>query len=443
MKLVHIAWRNVDRQKRRSTLLAAAMGFGLMVIILVQSFTTGLVSTAQDSFSSMLGGHIYISGEMLSESGRTIPRIDDTEPIDEVLPQFEDSIASYQKRSSADGMFIFNSTTTRGRLYGVDWREEAHLRESLEVIAGELSGLSDTHRLVISESLAQELGLILNERVIFSFKTVTGQANVGEFTISAIVRDGDNFGIGGMAYADREILNSLLGMEAGEYQSLNIRLKDISTMKAVAAGFEREIAKLAPVKVTEEADAGPMGMAKAGPMRMMSSFGSAVEESWEGTRFTVKTLDDYMGMISQLVGVLNGIALGLFFVLLLITMVGLVNTFRMIMIERTREIGTMRAVGVSRRSVRTLFLWEALFLSLKGSFYGITAAAVLGTMIRLIPFSPEGGLRLMLQEGHVRMPIEPVSIIAATLILSGAVLAATWMPARKASRVRPVDALRG
>jgi putative ABC transport system permease protein len=115
----------------------------------------------------------------------------------------------------------------------------------------------------------------------------------------------------------------------------------------------------------------------------------------------------------------------------------------MIMIERTREIGTMRAVGVSRRSVRTLFLWEALFLSLKGSFYGITAAAVLGTMIRLIPFSPEGGLRLMLQEGHVRMPIEPVSIIAATLILSGAVLAATWMPARKASRVRPVDALRG
>jgi putative ABC transport system permease protein len=246
-----------------------------------------------------------------------------------------------------------------------------------------------------------------------------------------------------MAYADREILNSLLGMEAGEYQSLNIRLKDISTMKAVAAGFEREIAKLAPVKVTEEADAGPMGMAKAGPMRMMSSFGSAVEESWEGTRFTVKTLDDYMGMISQLVGVLNGIALGLFFVLLLITMVGLVNTFRMIMIERTREIGTMRAVGVSRRSVRTLFLWEALFLSLKGSFYGITAAAVLGTMIRLIPFSPEGGLRLMLQEGHVRMPIEPVSIIAATLILSGAVLAATWMPARKASRVRPVDALRG
>jgi ABC-type lipoprotein release transport system permease subunit len=64
-------------------------------------------------------------------------------------------------------------------------------------------------------------------------------------------------------------------------------------------------------------------------------------------------------------------------------------------------------------------------------------------MIRLIPFSPEGGLRLMLQEGHVRMPIEPVSIIAATLILSGAVLAATWMPARKASRVRPVDALRG
>lgn len=442
MNLVHIAWRNVDRQKRRSTLLAAAMGFGLMVIILVQSFTAGLISTAQDSFSSMLGGHIYVSGEILSESRRTIRRIDDTAPIDEVLPEFEDSISSYQKRSSAEGTFIFNSNTTRGRLNGVDWREEEELRDSLEVIEGQLSGLSDTLRLVMSESLAQELGLILNERVIFNFKTVTGQANVGEFTLAAIVRDSDDFGFGGMAYTDREILNPLIGLEAGEYQSLNIRLKDISEMEAIAVGFERRISELAPVKLTEEANAGPIGMAKAGPMRMMAGFGSVDEQSWEGTRFTVKTLDDYMGMISQLVGVLNGIALGLFSVLLLITMVGLVNTFRMIMIERTREIGTMRAVGVSRRSVRNLFLWEALFLSLKGSFYGITAAAVLGTIIRLIPFSPEGGLRLMLQEGHVHLPVEPVSIIAAVLILAGAVLAATWMPARKASNLRPVDALR-
>ena len=60
---------------------------------------------------------------------------------------------------------------------------------------------------------------------------------------------------------------------------------------------------------------------------------------------------------------LKTIGLVIFFILLVITMVGITNTFRMILIERTKEIGTMRAFGMQRHVVRNVFLMEALLLS--------------------------------------------------------------------------------
>ena len=89
-------------------------------------------------------------------------------------------------------------------------------------------------------------------------------------------------------------------------------------------------------------------------------FGQAVaviaEEPWEGTKFFVMTLNEMMEPIVAAMRILDGIALGIFVILLVITGVGILNTFRMIIIERTREIGTMRAFGMQKKTVRSIFL---------------------------------------------------------------------------------------
>ena len=54
----------------------------------------------------------------------------------------------------------------------------------------------------------------------------------------------------------------------------------------------------------------------------------------------------------------------MFVVILIIITVGIINSYRMVMMERTAEIGTMRAMGVQREGVRNIFLWEALFVAL-------------------------------------------------------------------------------
>ncbi len=72
-------------------------------------------------------------------------------------------------------------------------------------------------------------------------------------------------------------------------------------------------------------------------------------------------INQIMEPVEQMVGVLNKVGLIIFLILLLVTMVGITNTFRMIMIERTREIGTMRAFGMQRGGRCATFFFGRLF----------------------------------------------------------------------------------
>lgn len=437
MNLLRIAYRNVSRQKRRSNLLAAAIAFGVMIIVLVNSLTAGLITNTEKNFTSVLGGHIYISGQVMLDSGKIVNRIDDTEVLDTVIPQFEQYITEYQKRSTIAGTYIFRSKSERGLVYGVHWDEEQQLIDTLEVVDGSLDRISERKALILPMDVAQKIGVVVGEEVLMSLNTVTGQANVGEFTVVALTKDASGLGFSA-SYANIEYVNELVGLDPDEYQSFNLVLSDVRLVDLLTAQIKSAIettgSPLTPVE--EDAVAGPM-------MNMGSMFSQAdEEEKWEGTRFDVTNLNEFMDAVTQIVAILNGVALGMFMIMLLITMVGLVNTFRMIMIERTKEIGTMRSVGMLQKDVSRLFLLEGLILSLRGALFGIIAALIVGLVISLIPFADGSNFAILLDGGHISVPVVPSNIVMVTVIIAVITLIAVWSPARKAARLQPADALR-
>ncbi|MCF7954083.1 MAG: FtsX-like permease family protein [Spirochaetales bacterium] len=440
MNLMKIAYRNVSRQKRRSNLLGIAIAFGVMIIILVNSLTSGLISNTEDNFTSALGGHIYITGEVQLDSGRVVSRIEDPQVLEEVIPQFSEYIEAYEIRSTINGSFVFRSKTERGVLYGVDWQHEKDLADTLKVVEGDISDVADPEgdrrALALPQAVAEELGVVLGEEILLSFNTVTGQANVGEFIIKAITVDASGLGFTA-AYADIDYVNELLGLDSGEYQTFNLVLKDVTAINAVTSQLKSAIEEAgAPLKPESEEEEGMVGV------NMGSMFGAGVdEEPWDGTRFNIGNLNDYMDMVTQIVAILNGIALGMFLMMLMITMVGLVNTFRMIMIERTKEIGTMRSVGMLRKHVSRLFLFEGLILALRGTVFGIAAAGVVGIILRMIPFSSPN-FALLLDNGRISVPIVPSNILLVLVIIIAITMIAVWSPARKAASLQPADALR-
>ena len=170
-------------------------------------------------------------------------------------------------------------------------------------------------------------------------------------------------------------------------------------------------------------------------------FGRGGAQEWEGTRYSLTTLNDMMGQVQSLVDLLNTIGLVIFIILLVITMVGITNTFRMIMLERTREIGTMRAVGLQRNNVRNIFLFEALFTGIGGIVGGLAVSGIVMGIVSLVPISGIRMLSIFLRARSLTFSVAPGQAVLNIGILIVLVLLAAYLPARKAARLDPARAL--
>ena len=116
---------------------------------------------------------------------------------------------------------------------------------------------------------------------------------------------------------------------------------------------------------------------------------------------------------------------------LLIAVLGIINTLALSVVERKREIGMLRAIGMIRAQVRRSIYLESVLISIFGAVLGVLLGTVIG--VALVRTLAEWGLGA---------PVIPWSLIAITLIASAVVgvLAALW-PAVRAARTGPLEAI--
>ncbi|WP_431089055.1 ABC transporter permease [Paenibacillus sp. 8b26] len=148
----------------------------------------------------------------------------------------------------------------------------------------------------------------------------------------------------------------------------------------------------------------------------------------EGDDFQITTQTEILKTVSGVDKVMNMLLLGVAAIALGVGGVGIMNIMLVSVTERTREIGIRKAIGAQRSDIMLQFLAEAVFLSLMGGLVGVMAGL--------------GGAKLL--EKFVHMPIvytmEPV--LYSFLCCMGVGVLFGVYPARKASKLRPIDALR-
>ena len=442
MNISKISMRNITRQKKRSFLLGGAIAFGIFIIITIGSFTAGMTETLKENFTSIMGGHIYILGTETLDSGRIVQVIGDTEDLERAIDTVDDLVEEYNVRSQVRmGEIIFGSKSTTLQVSGIDWEKEQLLKDTLTIADGSLENIETAGALLIPEKVAEKLGVLPGESVLIRMDTVTGQKNVGEFTVAAIIQEQDSFSFISAGYTEMGYLNELIGLGPDEYQYLNLHLKDIEQMDVVAEKLVAELEKTSLVDTGDDEDEEGEQDQRHG-MMFGGGMTSASGEPWEGTKFSITTLNDIMEPVLQLVNILNIVSLSLFIILMIITMVGLINTFRMVLIERTKEIGTMRAIGMHKSNVKSIFLLEALYLALFGAAAGILLSFTTTIITGLIRFTSDSPLGLFLHNGRLQFITSPGSVLSVVLMLAGMTLIAVYLPARKAAKLKVVDALR-
>jgi putative ABC transport system permease protein len=432
MNSLRIAFRNLSRQKKRSFLLGGAIAFGILIITLVNSFTAGFVENVQENFSHFFAGHVFLYGYEKSPSGRLITVIRDDKVLIETIESLKNLPIQYlSRRSSLDGTLIFEGESISQEVVGVNWQEERYLSDRLILREGSMERvLADPRALILNEKMAERLNVQIGDTLLVQLQTVTGQQNVGEFILAATSID-TGFFSAVSAYAHRSHVNRLLNIAEDEYISLGLFLEDMLLMERAA--------QMLTSALEDKVSLVPRF---SGPQGFQEQRNRLLEEQWEGTRYQLFTIGDFLEPLNQVASTLNTVGLVVVLILFVIIMVGVTNTFRMVIHERTREIGTMRSLGLQRGGVRSLFLLEALLLSLGGAVVGLAAAFVVALVLSLINFGTDSQFFIILREGHLLFKVLPARIAGNILIVGVLTLLAALLPASRAAKMDPAHALR-
>ncbi|HPX25320.1 MAG TPA: FtsX-like permease family protein [Treponemataceae bacterium] len=433
MNTAGLAFRNLSRQKKRSFLLGGAVAFGFFIVTIVDALAAGSIRNFSEQFAFLFGGNVLVGGA--EKNGEKISQVtrDDT-MLREVLAESGINYQFDSKRTITYGTMIFEGKKAQTNIFGCDFEKETYFEKIMTLTNGSWDNVSNPKSIILSESVAKDLKIEVGDSLLVQLNTISGQATFGEFTLAAVSKDVSLIG-SIAAYCHIQYLNELSGLAPDEFYIYSIMLNEQAEQDRAAQILEGLIAKRAPVTNRLEA-------LKTHPANPITGINKQLEETeWEGTKYLVQTFNDEVPQIKQILGTVQYVSLGILVGLFLIVMIGISNTYKMVIYERIKEIGTMRAIGMKKKDAGRIFMWESVLLSVFGSLAGFIAAVIGMSVLSLFTFTNEA-LTMFLQNGHWTYVLSPGSVIVKLIVIIVLTMIAVSGAAKSAAKMNPADALR-
>ncbi|MEL3906251.1 MAG: FtsX-like permease family protein [Treponema sp.] len=441
MNILKIAFRNLNRQKRRSILLVIAIAFTFFVVICMDGLTRGALKSISGEISKIVGGHVYIIGAQKdADKAADDPANEylDQEAVAVIEKTLEELNITPQytiKRLRTDGKLIFEGKELRTQIDGCRFDEEALLHDSILFKEGSWETMKKENAVLLSESVAEELNVKLHDVILMEAKTLNGQLTVAELQVEGIAVNRSPFG-GITNYVNFDYAGKITEIPAGCLEVYALFLQNPDMQDQIAQAIEANLGEKAPI--TSRAQARIIS-----PSNPASNIFTQLKEGkWEKTKFGVATFYDFAPQMVTLMNTLNLIGFGVLVVLLVITMIGISNTFKIIVHERKGEIGTMRSCGIMKRSVRSLFLAEASFLSLIGAVTGLALALIVMQAITFIPISKDSSFSVFTSNGNFTWLLPIIPLLLKFAIIWTLTLLTVSGSASRAANMIPAEALR-
>ena len=397
-----LAMRNVLRQRRRAAFALTIIVGGVISLLLAGGFIKWVPDTMRDSTIYSQLGHIQVVRPDYFRLGLS-------DPYRYLLPKAgaeqesirkNPSVVALTPRLSFAGLISLGDATLSFAGDGVDPKGEEQFAEYFYIEKGERLSSDDPTGIVIGQGLASNLGAKVGDRLVLMTSTAKGGMNAHDVHIRGIFFTAEKSYDDSAIQVPIDLARKLVRVEGAT--SWLVVLDDTSKTDKV----RQELARLVdPAKF------------ELVPWYDLADFYMK----------TVTLFVRQVAMVKLLIGVV--IVLSIF------------NTLSMAVVERTSEIGTVMALGVRRKGVLRMFLFEGLALGLIGGTIGAVVGWVLSVVISAIgiPMPPPPGMESDFT-GQITvtfgMAVEAVSIALITTLIAGII------PAWQASRLNIVDALR-
>jgi putative ABC transport system permease protein len=281
--------------------------------------------------------------------------------------------------------------------------------------------------ILISDTAAVKLKIRVGDELRVLLSTLTGQKNTLNLKVRGIFRDASFFGYS--SYVDIRALNKALGKPAGAVAEFGFNLPPGADPVQAALAVRKALEGKVPL----------VGFARTqGELDTILS-----HEIVDSTRkYAVLPLSVRLGQIQSILDALTMVTWSLNLLFLFIILVGVNNTYRMIVFERIREIGTMRALGMTKAKLVEVFLVEAGLLGLAGAATGWFVGNLTLWVASQFDFGNNVLLAMFLQQGHLVWTVPWPGLLAVCVSLVVATLLGAGAPSLGAASWKPVDALR-
>ena len=381
-----IARGNAARSPRRTASTAGALMIGLALVGMAGVVGSSLTKTFLNTLDNAVEADYFIQ----SSSGGFDPSVSFAEEIaTEIadLPEF-DTVVRY--RFAQASMLIDDSTKD---IFAADFDlVESHL--DADIIAGGLTNADPRTSIALHEDPAEDLGVGVGDTIAATFPD--GQTD--ELTVAAIFTDSSIFG------------NWLVDNDVWEAHFARTGLAFAS---ATVSGFSDDLPQAEQDALLEQA-------AEA-IAPVTEQFPTIIAESRVEFR---QSQQDQLNSFLAVIFVLLALSL-------LIALIGIANTLALSVFERTREIGLLRAVGMTRRQLRRAIRWEAVIIAVFGAILGLILGVVFG--VAAVIAIPDTFISV------VSVPYG--QLVVYVIIAAVAGILAAILPARRAARLNVLDAI--
>ena len=426
---LRIAARNLTRHTRRNLFLGAAIAGVTALLVLLGGLTVGMRESMLQSASTLMTGHVNLAGFYKITSGTSAPLVADWEKAWEVARPLVPELTYAAPRGRGWAKGISDTGSMDLILAGVEIEREPAFREVVHAVEGRIDDLAQPGTLLLFEDQAKRLGVKAGDALTLSAPTTRGMSNTADVRIVAVAR---NIGLLSAfnAFVNAETLRHLYQFKAGTTGAVQIYLKDANDSAKVAARLRGALAQ-AGWRVMDP-DPQPYWQ------KLMMKVNS---EDWTGQKLDITTWEDEMSFLSWVVTAVTWLGGILVTVLMVIVAVGIVNTLAIAIRERTREIGTLRAIGMQRTQVLRLTLLEAFLLGLGGALLGALLGAAVGAGLNAAAIELPETMQYFLLQRNLHLAIHPGQVaIYVAFVTALTTVAAIW-PSAYAARLRPVTAM--
>lgn len=409
--LFKIALRNVFRHTRRTLITAVAIGVGLMFMIMIDSWFGGVENQTIRNILETDNSELVIYPPGMFEDRNLHPLdtlIEDASGFSERITEEYPEVTAAAPRLRFNALAIAPQSELYALGMGIDPEKDVEVFEISKYIE-EGRFLEKDGDLVMGSGLANDLNLELGDYVMIQTKSRRGVLDVREYQIT------------GIATTSNPLINR------------NAVLVTLADARAI----------LETPDAASEVNLRVRGDPK--DLESLASLSERIEDDLKGN-FELYTWRELNAGMFEIAGQKQSVGFFIALIVIVIALVGIVNTMLLSIYERIPELGTLRAMGFSKGNIRWLMVMEGGIIGFLGGLFGLALGLVVVVLIAEfgIDFTPIfGTYEMPFAISYVFKGEYNFGYMVFVFFLGWAVSTLiTLIPARKATRIEPSQALR-